>query len=71
MVHKRQYIGILGAKFLGHAPTKPPKVKIKRAELFFEILLLDTMFDLPSLEGVERVVISKQSLRTPPTLHLR
>jgi ATP-dependent Clp protease ATP-binding subunit ClpX len=25
-----------------------------------EILLLDTMFDLPSLEGVERVVISKQ-----------
>jgi ATP-dependent Clp protease ATP-binding subunit ClpX len=25
-----------------------------------EILLLDTMFDLPGLEGVERVVISKQ-----------
>ena len=25
-----------------------------------ELLLLDTMFDLPGLEGVERVVISKQ-----------
>ena len=25
-----------------------------------DLLLLDTMFDLPGLEGVERVVISKQ-----------
>jgi len=25
-----------------------------------EIILLDTMFDLPSLEGVEEVMISKQ-----------
>jgi ATP-dependent Clp protease ATP-binding subunit ClpX len=25
-----------------------------------ETILLDTMFDLPSLEGVEKVVISKQ-----------
>ena len=27
-----------------------------------EALLLDTMFDLPSLEGVEEVVISQQAV---------
>jgi ATP-dependent Clp protease ATP-binding subunit ClpX len=33
-----------------------------------EIILLDTMFDLPSLEGVQEVVISKQVIEgiTPP-----
>ena len=34
-----------------------------------EIILLDTMFDLPSLEGVEEVMISKQVIEgTAPTL---
>jgi ATP-dependent Clp protease ATP-binding subunit ClpX len=27
-----------------------------------EILMLDTMFDLPGLEGIERVVVSKQAV---------
>jgi len=33
-----------------------------------ETILLDTMFDLPSLEGVEKVVISKQVVEgiSPP-----
>jgi ATP-dependent Clp protease ATP-binding subunit ClpX len=36
-----------------------------------EIILLDTMFDLPSLEGVEEVVISKQVIEgTAPPLYL-
>jgi ATP-dependent Clp protease ATP-binding subunit ClpX len=30
-----------------------------------EGILLDTMFDLPSLEGVEEVVISKQVVEGP------
>jgi ATP-dependent Clp protease ATP-binding subunit ClpX len=34
-----------------------------------EIILLDTMFDLPSLEGVEEVMISKQVIEgTAPPL---
>jgi len=36
-----------------------------------EIILLDTMFDLPSLEGVEEVVISKQVVEgTAPPLYI-
>jgi ATP-dependent Clp protease ATP-binding subunit ClpX len=36
-----------------------------------ESILLDTMFDLPSLEGVEGVVIAKQVVeRTAPPLHI-
>jgi ATP-dependent Clp protease ATP-binding subunit ClpX len=36
-----------------------------------EIILLDTMFDLPSLEGVEEVVISKQVIEgTAPPLYI-
>jgi ATP-dependent Clp protease ATP-binding subunit ClpX len=36
-----------------------------------EIILLDTMFDLPSLEGVEEVVISKQVIDgTAPPLYI-
>src|SRR5258708_14701959 len=36
-----------------------------------EIILLDTMFDLPSLEGVEEVVISKQVIEgTVPPLYI-
>jgi ATP-dependent Clp protease ATP-binding subunit ClpX len=36
-----------------------------------EITLLDTMFDLPSLEGVEEVVISKQVIEgTAPPLYI-
>jgi ATP-dependent Clp protease ATP-binding subunit ClpX len=36
-----------------------------------ESILLDTMFDLPSLEGVEEVVISKQVVDgTAPPLHI-
>ena len=31
-----------------------------------ESILLDTMFDLPSLEGVEEVVISKEVVEAPP-----
>ena len=31
-----------------------------------EGILLDTMFDLPSLEGVEEVVISKEVSRATP-----
>jgi ATP-dependent Clp protease ATP-binding subunit ClpX len=34
-------------------------------------ILLDTMFDLPSLEGVEGVVITKQVVEgTAPPLHI-
>ena len=38
-----------------------------------ESILLDTMFDLPSLEGVEEVVISERGGRghRPAALHLR
>jgi len=36
-----------------------------------EIILLDTMFELPSLEGVEEVVISKQVVEgTAPPLYI-
>jgi ATP-dependent Clp protease ATP-binding subunit ClpX len=36
-----------------------------------EIILLDTMFDLPSLEGVKEVVISKQVIEgTAPPLYI-
>src|SRR5271157_4054833 len=36
-----------------------------------ESILLDTMFDLPSLEGVEEVVITKQVVEgTAPPLHI-
>jgi ATP-dependent Clp protease ATP-binding subunit ClpX len=36
-----------------------------------ESILLDTMFDLPSLEGVEEVVISKQVVEgTAPPLYI-
>jgi ATP-dependent Clp protease ATP-binding subunit ClpX len=36
-----------------------------------ESILLDTMFDLPSLEGVEEVVISKQVVDgTAPPLYI-
>jgi ATP-dependent Clp protease ATP-binding subunit ClpX len=36
-----------------------------------EIILLDTMFDLPSLEGVEEVVVSKQVIEgTAPPLYI-
>ena len=36
-----------------------------------EIILLDPMFDLPSLEGVEEVVISKQVVEgTAPPLYI-
>ena len=36
-----------------------------------ETILLDTMFDLPSLEGVEEVVISKQVVDgTAPPLYI-
>ncbi len=36
-----------------------------------EMILLDTMFDLPSLEGVEEVVISKQVVEgTSPPLYI-
>jgi ATP-dependent Clp protease ATP-binding subunit ClpX len=36
-----------------------------------ESILLDTMFDLPSLEGVEEVVIAKQVVEaTAPPLHI-
>ena len=36
-----------------------------------ESILLDTMFDLPSLEGVEEVVITKQAVEgTSPPLHI-
>ena len=36
-----------------------------------EIILLDTMFELPSLEGVEEVVISKQVVEgTAPPLYV-
>jgi ATP-dependent Clp protease ATP-binding subunit ClpX len=36
-----------------------------------EIILLDTMFDLPSLEGVQEVVISKQVIEgTAPPLYI-
>jgi ATP-dependent Clp protease ATP-binding subunit ClpX len=36
-----------------------------------EGILLDTMFDLPSLEGVEAVVVSKQLVDgTAPPLHI-
>jgi ATP-dependent Clp protease ATP-binding subunit ClpX len=36
-----------------------------------EIILLDTMFDLPSLEGVEEVMISKQVIEgTVPPLYI-
>jgi ATP-dependent Clp protease ATP-binding subunit ClpX len=36
-----------------------------------EIILLDTMFDLPSLEGVKKVVISKQVIEgTAPPLYI-
>ncbi len=36
-----------------------------------EIILLDTMFDLPSLEGIKEVVISKQVIEgTAPPLYI-
>jgi ATP-dependent Clp protease ATP-binding subunit ClpX len=36
-----------------------------------EAILLDTMFDLPSLEGVEEVVVSKQVVEgTAPPLYI-
>jgi ATP-dependent Clp protease ATP-binding subunit ClpX len=36
-----------------------------------EMILLDTMFELPSLEGVEEVVISKQVIEgTAPPLYI-
>jgi ATP-dependent Clp protease ATP-binding subunit ClpX len=36
-----------------------------------ESILLDTMFDLPSSEGVEEVVITKQAVEgTAPPLHI-
>ena len=36
-----------------------------------ESILLDTMFDLPSLEGVQEVVISKQVVEgTAPPLYI-
>jgi ATP-dependent Clp protease ATP-binding subunit ClpX len=36
-----------------------------------ESILLDTMFDLPSLEGVQEVMISKQVVEgTTPPLHI-
>jgi ATP-dependent protease Clp ATPase subunit len=36
-----------------------------------EIILLDTMYELPSLEGVEEVVISKQVVEgTAPPLYI-
>jgi ATP-dependent Clp protease ATP-binding subunit ClpX len=39
-------------------------------DLFISILL-DTMFDLPSLEGVKEVVISKQVVEgAAPPLHI-
>jgi ATP-dependent Clp protease ATP-binding subunit ClpX len=47
-------------------PRTGPKKTIERKtgarglRSILESILLDTMFDLPSLEGVEEVVISKQ-----------
>jgi ATP-dependent Clp protease ATP-binding subunit ClpX len=36
-----------------------------------EIILLDTMFELPSLDGVEEVVISRQVVEgTAPPLYI-
>ena len=35
-----------------------------------ESILLDTMFDLPSLEGVKEVVISKQVVEGAAPLHI-
>jgi ATP-dependent Clp protease ATP-binding subunit ClpX len=36
-----------------------------------EVILLDTMFDLPSLDGVEEVVVSKQVVEgTAPPLYI-
>ena len=37
-----------------------PKTGARGLRSIMEGLLLDTMFDLPSLEGVEEVVISKE-----------
>ena len=35
-----------------------------------EAILLDTMYDLPSLEGVQEMVVSKQVVEGPTALHL-
>jgi ATP-dependent Clp protease ATP-binding subunit ClpX len=38
------------------------KTRARGLRSIMEAILLDTMFDLPSLEGVEEVVISKQAV---------
>jgi len=32
VVDKRQHVGLVRAKLLGHSPAKPSKVKVKRAK---------------------------------------
>ena len=48
--------------------AREPRDRRSRPALDPESILLDTMFDLPSLEGVEEVVISKEVVEgtTPP-----
>ena len=47
------------------------KIGARGLRSIMEIILLDTMFELPSLEGVEEVVISKQVVEgTAPPLYI-